>query len=225
MTASMRFTAFDFDASKYEAMLSDVNNLDNDRLAAISGLIGARAVRIQENRLMVVSSYSSMEDLDAANDAHRSIFADIGQYMTGQPLVRSGEVVGIVDGDTPISDMGYMRFIRVCFDDSKWDAIQSYLDDNLASAFDGVAGLSRIRIARLREGSIDGKPAIIAAASYDNEANAQAGKPQFPRGTPMAVAQKALAGMAEYMTEEPHVRQGELVWQFRSAESHRLENK
>ena len=202
MTASMRFTAFDFDASKYEAMLSDVNNLDNDRLAAISGLIGARAVRIQENRLMVVSNYSSMEDLDAANEAHRSIFADIGQYMTGQPLVRSGEVVGIVDGNTPVSDMGYMRFIRVSIDDSKWDAIQSYLDDNLASAFDGVAGLSRIRIARLREGSIDGKPAIIAAASYDNEANAQAG---------MAVAQKALAGMAEYMTEEPHVDRKSVV--------------
>ena len=216
MTSSMRFTAFDFDASKYEAMLSDVNNLDNDRLTAISGLIGARAIRTQENRMMVMSNYSSMEDLDAANDAHRSIFADIGQYMTGQPLVRSGEVVGIVDGDTPVSDMGYMRFIRVCFDDSKWDVIQSYMDDNLASAFDGVAGLSRIRIARLREGSIDGKPAMIATAGYDNEANAQAG---------MAVAQKALAGMAEYMTEEPHVRQGELVWQFRSAESHRLENK
>jgi len=39
MTASMRFTAFDFDASKYDAMLSDVNNLDNDRLKAISGLV------------------------------------------------------------------------------------------------------------------------------------------------------------------------------------------
>ena len=108
---------------KYEAMLSDVNNLDSDRLKAISGLVGDRAVRIQENRLMVVSAYSSMEALDAASDAHRSIFADIGQYMTGQPLVRSGKVVGIMDGDTPLSDMGYMRFIRVCFDDSKWDAI------------------------------------------------------------------------------------------------------
>ena len=52
MTASMRFTAFDFDASKYEAMLSDVNNLDSDRLKAISGLVGARAVRTQENRMM-----------------------------------------------------------------------------------------------------------------------------------------------------------------------------
>ena len=216
MTASMRFTAFDFDASRYEAMLSDVNNLDNDRLTAISGLIGARAIRTQENRMMVMSNYSSMEALDAANDAHRSIFADIGQYMTGQPLVRSGEVVGIVDGNTPVKDMGYVRFVRASIDDSKWDAIQSYMDDNLASAFDGVAGLSRIRIARLREGSSEGKPAILAAAGYDNEASAQAA---------LATAQKALAGIAEYVTDEPLIRQGELVWQFRSAESHRLENK
>ena len=216
MTASMRFTAFDFDASRYEAMLSDVNNLDNDRLTAISGLIGARAIRTQENRMMVMSNYSSMEALDAANDAHRSIFADIGQYMTGQPLVRSGEVVGIVDGNTPVNDMGYVRFVRASIDDSKWDAIQSYMDDNLASAFDGVAGLSRIRIARLREGSSEGKPAILAAAGYDNEASAQAAS---------ATAQKALAGIAEYVTDEPLIRQGELVWQFRSAESHRLENK
>ena len=216
MTASMRFTAFDFDASRYEAMLSDVNNLDNDRLTAISGLIGARAIRTQENRMMVMSNYSSMEALDAANDAHRSIFADIGQYMTGQPLVRSGEVVGIVDGNTPVNDMGYVRFVRASIDDSKWDAIQSYMDDNLASAFDGVAGLSRIRIARLREGSSEGKPAMLAAAGYDNEASAQAA---------LATAQKALAGIAEYVTDEPLIRQGELVWQFRSAESHRLENK
>ena len=213
MTASMRFTAFDFDASKYEAMLSDVNNLDSDRLKAISGLVGARAVRTQENRMMVVSNYSSMEALDAANDAHKAIFADIGQYMTGQPLIRSGEIVGRVDGNTPVSDMGHMRFVRVSIDDSKWDAIQSYMDDNLASAFDGVAGLSRIRIARLREGSSEGKPAMLAAAAYDNEQAA------------MGAAQKALAGIAEYFTDEPLIRQGAVVWQFRSDESFRLENK
>ena len=194
MTASMRFTAFDFDTSKYDAMLSDVNNLDSDKLKAISGLVGARAVRIQENRMMVVSNYSSMEALDAANDAHKAIFADIGQYMTGQPLIRSGEIVGRVDGNTPVSDMGYMRFVRVSIDDSKWDAIQSDMDDNLASAFEGVAGLSRIRIARLREGSNEGKPAMLATAAYDNEANAQAA---------MGAAQKALAGIAEYFTDEP----------------------
>ncbi len=216
MTASMRFTAFDFDASKYEAMLSDVNNLDGDRLKAISGLVGARAVRTQENRMMVVSNYSSMEALDAANDAHKSIFADIGQYMTRQPLIRSGEIIGRVDGNTPVSDMGYMRFVRLFIDDSKWDAIQSYMDGILASAFDGVTGLSRVRIARLREGSSEGNPAMLASAAYDNEANAQAA---------LGAAQKALAGIAEYVTDEPLIRQGAVVWQFRSDESFRLENK
>ena len=166
--------------------------------------------------MMVVSNYSSMEALDAANDAHKSIFADIGQYMTGQPLIRSGEIVGRVDGNTPVSDMGHMRFVRVSIDDSKWDAIQSYMDDNLASAFDGVAGLSRIRIARLREGSSEGKPAMLTAAAYDNESNAEAA---------MATAQQALAGIAEYFTDEPLIRQGAVVWQFRSDESFRLENK
>ena len=166
--------------------------------------------------MMVVSNYSSMEDLDAANDAHSSIFADIGQYITGQPLIRSGEIVGRVDGNTPVSDMGYMRFVRLSIDDSKWDAIQSYMDDNLASAFDGVAGLSRLRVARLREGSSEGKPAMLAAAAYDNEANAQAA---------MGAAQKALAGIAEYLTDEPLTRQGAVVWQFRSDESFRLENQ
>ena len=57
---------------------------------------------------------------------------------------------------------------------------------------------------------------MLAAAAYDNEANAQAA---------MGAAQKALAGIAEYFTDEPLIRQGSVVWQFRSEESFRLENK
>jgi hypothetical protein len=97
---SLRFTAFEFDPIKYDAMLSDVSNLDNDTLSAISGLSSVRAVRTMENRMMVMSIYDSIEELDAATDAHRSIFAGIGQYMTGQPLVRSGEIVGVAAGMT-----------------------------------------------------------------------------------------------------------------------------
>ena len=100
MARSLRFTAFEFDPSKYDAMLLDVNNLDNDSLAGISGLSSARAVRTLENRMMVMSIYNSIQELDAAADAHRSIFAGIGQYMTGQPLVRSGEIVGVAAGMT-----------------------------------------------------------------------------------------------------------------------------
>ena len=38
----------------------------------------------------------------------------------------------------------------------------------------------------------------------------------------MATAQKALGGVAEYMTEEPLIRQGDLVWQYRTPEDIRL---
>lgn len=61
---------------------------------------------------------------------------------------------------------------------------------------------------RLREGSIEGKPAVIAAAAYENEASAQAA---------IANAQKALGGIAEYMTTEPFQRQGDVVWAWMSS--------
>jgi hypothetical protein len=54
---------------------------------------------------------------------------------------------------------------------------------------------------------------MLVAAAYENEVSAQAA---------MAIAQKALGGVAEYMTEEPLIRQGDLVWQFRSSEDIRL---
>ena len=57
MARSLRFTAFAFDPSKYDAMLSEVNNLDNDTLAAVSGLSSVRAVRTLENHIMVMSNY------------------------------------------------------------------------------------------------------------------------------------------------------------------------
>ena len=55
--------------------------------------------------MMVMPKYDSVEELDAATDAHRPIFANSGQYMNGQPLVRSGEIVTKVDGKNPISNI------------------------------------------------------------------------------------------------------------------------
>ena len=85
MAGSLRFTAFEFDSVKYDAMLSNVNNLDNDTLSGMSGLSSLRAVRTMENRMMVMSIYDGIEALDAAKNAHWSIFAGIGQYINGQP--------------------------------------------------------------------------------------------------------------------------------------------
>ena len=84
---------------------------------------------------------------------------------------------------------------------------------DLQPTFGDVAGFIAIRAARLREGSSEGKPAMLVAAAYENEASAQAA---------MATAQKALGGIAEYITEEPLIRQGDLVWQYRTPEDIRL---
>lgn len=135
MARGLRFTAFEFDPSKYDAMLSDVNNLDNDTLAAVSGLSFVRAVRTLENRMIVMFSYDNMEELDAATDGHQSIFAGIGQYITGQPLVRSGEIVTQVDGKNPISNIGYRRFTRIIFDPSKDDGLKNCIDNETNPTF------------------------------------------------------------------------------------------
>jgi len=79
--------------------------LETAKLTAVSRLSSGHAARTLESRMKVMSNYDSVEELDAATDAHRSIFANSGQYMTGQPLVRSGEIVTQVDGKNPISNI------------------------------------------------------------------------------------------------------------------------
>lgn len=208
MPRSMRFSTFDFDQSKYDSFLTELEAIDQNRLIDASGLIAVRAVRTSEDHMMVMSTYDSIGNLDASTELYRSIFSEFSQYIIGERIVRSGEVVGEVDGQTPRSSISYMRFTRVTFAQSNFDAIKSYMDSNLGPAFDGVRGLSRIRVVSLREGSIQGEPAVIAAAAYDNEASARAAVPN---------AQKALGGLAEYMTSEPFQRQGNVVWEWRSS--------
>ena len=149
--------------------------------------------------MTVMSVYDSKEELDAAKETHRSVFADFAQYMTGEPVVRSGEVVGEADGQTPPDGMQYLRFTRVLFDPSKFDAIKSYMDSRLQQLFKDVAGFSRLRVLRLEEDR------ILAAAGYTSKDAAEAAR---------ETAQVALAGLAEYMTEPPLVREGDVVWRY-----------
>ena len=94
MANGMRFTSFDFDQSKYDSMLSTWKAMDESLLNGVSGLIALRAIRTSEDHMMVMSTYNSIENLDAANEVHRSIFGEFSQYITGEPVIRSGEVVG-----------------------------------------------------------------------------------------------------------------------------------
>ena len=197
MTRSVRFTSFDFDESRYDSMLADFKAIQKEVLDGIAGLARTRIVRTADDHLMGMSTYESMEELEAANAAHASIFSDFAKYIIGEPVIRSGEIIEAVDGPAP--GVGYMRFTRAIFDPSNYDAMMSSLDGQLEKLFNDISGLYRLRVVRIADDR------MLAAAAYTDKSAADAARD---------TAQAALSGMAEYMTEPPFVREGDLVWSY-----------
>ena len=179
--------------------MSDVETINNDTLNGIPGLLTVRAVKTADNHMFVMSTYESMEELNAASATHAQVFAGFAKHIVGEPIIRSGEVIESVDG--PASGVGYMRFTRAIFDSSNYDAMMSSLDGQLERLFKEIPGLYRLRVVRIAEAP----DRMIAAAAYTDRSAADAARD---------TAQAALSGMAEYMTEPPFVREGELVWSY-----------
>ena len=196
--SDFRYTAFDFDPTKYDAMMSSFDAV-KDRVKDIPDLLNVRVVRTLENRMMVMSGYRSKDALNAATEAHSSIFADFAQYIVGEPLVRAGERVARVFGKVPMNEFKYMRFVSAVIDPTKYDAIMSYLNSGVLESFKDVAGLSRVIITRISEDR------ILSATGYIDKTSADAA---------IETMQNAIAGIAEYVTEPPLIREGELVWLY-----------
>ena len=196
--SDFRYTAFDFDLTKYDAMMSSFDAV-KDRIKDIPDLLNVRVVRTLENRMMVMSGYRSRDALDAATEAHGSIFADFAQYMVGEPLVRAGERVARVIGEVPMNEFKYMRFVSAVIDPTKYDAIMSYLNGGVLESFKDIAGLSRVIISRTTEDR------ILSATGYIDKTSADAA---------VETMQNALAGIAESVTEPLLIREGELVWLY-----------
>ena len=196
--SDFRFTAFDFDPTKYDAMMSSFDSA-RDRVKNIPDLLNVRVVRTLENRMMVMSGYRSRDALNAATEAHSSIFSDFAQYIVGEPLIRAGELVARVNGEVPINEFKYMRFVSVVIDSSKYDAIMSYLNSGHLEKFKNIPGLSRLLINRTTENR------MLAASGYLDKQSSDSA---------METVQEALTGMAEYITEPPLIREGELVWLY-----------
>ena len=196
--SDFRFTAFDFEPTQYDAVISSFDTV-RDRLTNIPDLLKVRVVRSLENRMMVMSGYRSRDALNAATEAHSSIFADFAQYIVGEPLVRAGERVARVLGEVPMNEIKYMRFVSAVIDPTKYDVIMSYLNGGVLENFKDIAGLSRVIISRTTENR------ILSATGYINKTSADAAAETM---------QNALAGIAEYVTEPPLIREGELVWLY-----------
>jgi len=74
-------------------MLSDIEAIEKETLDGILGLARVHFVRTSDDHMMVMSAYESMEELETANAAHASIFGDFAKYITGEPIIRSGEII------------------------------------------------------------------------------------------------------------------------------------
>ena len=196
--SDFRFTAFDFDPMKYDAMMSLLDTV-KDRLKGISELRNVRVVRTLENRLMVMAGYGSKKAMEAATEAHNSIFADFAEYITDTPIVLGGEVVGRVNGVIPRDDIKYMRFVRAIIDPSKYDAMMSVVNGGVLDKYKDVPGLSRLLLVRVNETH------MIAASGYVSKEAADAAREN---------TDASLASVAAYMTAEPLIRQGNLVWLY-----------
>lgn len=196
--SDFRFTAFDFDPTKYDAMMSSFDNA-RDRVKNIPDLLNVRVVRTLENRMMVMSGYRSRDALNEATEAHSSIFADFVQYMVGEPLIRAGELVARLNGEVPMNEFKYMRFVNAIIDPDKYDAMMSYINSEVLESFKNVVGVSRVLISRTAQDRILSATGFIDKTSADAAARTM---------------QNALAGIAEYVTEPPLIREGELVWLY-----------
>ena len=196
--SDFRFTAFDFDPTKYDAMMSLLDTV-KDRLKGISELRNVRVVRTLENRMMVMAGYGSKKAMEAGTEAHSSIFADFAGYITDTPIVLGGEVVGRVNGEIPRDDIKYMRFVRTIIDPSKYDAMMSVVNGGVLDKYKDVPGLSRLLLVRVNETH------MIAASGYVSKEAADAAREN---------TDASLASVSEYMTAEPLIRQGNLVWLY-----------
>ena len=196
--SDFRFTALDFDPIKYDAMMSLLDTV-KDRLKGISELRNVRVVRTLENRLMVMAGYGSKKAMEAGTEAHSSIFADFAGYITDTPIVLGGEVVGRVNGEIPRDDIKYMRFVRAIIDPSKYDAMMSVVNGGVLDKYKDVPGLSRLLLVRVNETH------MIAASGYVSKEAADAAREN---------TDASLASVSEYMTAEPLIRQGNLVWLY-----------
>ncbi len=60
--SDFRFTAFDFDPTKYDAMMYSLDTV-KDRLKGISELRNVRVVRTLKSRMVVMAGYGSKKQL------------------------------------------------------------------------------------------------------------------------------------------------------------------
>ena len=91
----VRHTAFSFDPAKKDAKLSHLTGQLDTFKGKVSGLVRIRIARVAEDCMIVTAGYANREAANA--EQARANFAGMAEFMTGEPVVREGEVVWSYD--------------------------------------------------------------------------------------------------------------------------------
>ena len=191
----IRHTGMSFDPYNYDAMMTYMKTMF-EMAESIPDLKGGRLVRVADNRIIGTAGYTNKEAADAGAEQARPAMAGLAEFMTEAPILRKGEIVWAFDSDDQPKPTGYVRHTGVSFAPSKFNTMISFFD-GITEKFRGVPGLVRVRVARVFEDRIIGTSVFENKASADNAV-------QEHRGL--------MAGMAEFASGPPNIREGEVIW-------------
>ena len=212
----IRHTIVSVDPGKKDALLSRLPEL-LDGFQSTAGLRGLRVLEAAGNRLVATASYEDKQAADAGAAKASSLLGGLSEFLTEEPSVREGEVAWryLAEGvdNRPIMP-GYARHTAVGFDPSKFDAMVAHMD-SLVDTFKSIDGLRRVLVMpitggkvtpRLQQeiGSLENR--MVVTGGYDSRAQAEAAQEK---------TKAAWAGLAEFLTGEPRVLEGNLVYGFR----------
>ncbi len=212
----IRHTIVSMDPGKKDALLSHVT-AQLDGLQSTAGLRSLRLLEAAGNRLVVTASYEDKQAADAAAEKASSVRDGLSEFLTEEPTVREGEVVWryLAEGvdNRPIMP-GYARHTGVGFDPSKFDAMMARMD-SLVDTIKSIDGLRRVLVMPVTGGKVSPRfqqeignleNRVIVTAGYDSRAHAEAAQETI---------KATWAGMAEFLTDEPRVLDGDFVYGFR----------
>lgn len=87
-----RLTRYNFDPSKYDAMMAHVDAVKGE-IRAISGLALVHVCQTGGDEGVVIAQYDSEASADAAHPQTLAILGGLAQFMTSAPQQQMGEVI------------------------------------------------------------------------------------------------------------------------------------
>ena len=209
----IRHTIISVQPGKKDAFLSQLTT-QLDSIKSTAGLMGIRVVDAGNNRVVGTTVYDSKESADAASQRAAEVREGTQEFLTEAPFVREGEVAWgyIAEGVEGSPAMpGYARHLAVGYEPSKFEAMLAYLESQ-TGIYQSIDGLRRILVTpisgsedhpqfRERIGNLDNR--MIVTVGYDSKAQSEAARDKV---------NAFWKSMAEFLTGEPLVSEGEFVY-------------